>query len=417
VKTRIKHVLSIILFVFLCYITFSVIDLSKQNRARKLDMAEIDHIRYGLLNIDEWEEKIAVIITNKINEFELVPENREQLQKSLEDVLYRLVDDFEKLLEARTSGSFSGVKKWVAGFAVDINELRDNVPMFAESILEELNKPETKAELKVFLLGKLNEFVQTTFNKDSLLMLEELLAKYNCGGKVECHDYLRELIDTKQDEINWYVALSIILIIILYGLNILFTEKMTSPQVLILILSAFLLLLGGISTPMIELEARIDLLIFQLVGEEIEFKEQIFFFQSKSILNVVTILMSDGSIQMIFVAGLIFTFSVLFPGIKLLSSFVYFTNIRNLRNNKIIVFFVKKSGKWSMADVMVVALFMAYIGFNGVISSQLNNLSDAAKPVEILSTNGTKLVGGFYLFLTFCLTSLVLSEVLVRKVK
>ena len=40
-------------------------------------------------------------------------------------------------------------------------------------------------------------------------------------------------------------------------------------------------------------------------------------------------------------------------------------------------FFVLKSGKWSMADVMVVAIFMAYIGFNGIITSQFGQFSSA----------------------------------------
>jgi sRNA-binding regulator protein Hfq len=68
-----------------------------------------------------------------------------------------------------------------------------------------------------------------------------------------------------------------------------------------------------------------------------------------------------------------------------------------------------------MADVMVVAIFMAYIGFNGIIGSQLDTLTESAKPVDIFTTNGTHLLGGFYLFLAFCISSLALSEILIRK--
>jgi uncharacterized paraquat-inducible protein A len=32
---------------------------------------------------------------------------------------------------------------------------------------------------------------------------------------------------------------------------------------------------------------------------------------------------------------------------------------------------VFKTGKWSMADVIVVAIFMAYIGFSGIVGEQL----------------------------------------------
>lgn len=77
-------------------------------------------------------------------------------------------------------------------------------------------------------------------------------------------------------------------------------------------------------------------------------------------------------------------------------------------------FFVLKSGKWSMADVMVVAIFMAYIGFNGIITSQLGHLSAKGQELVILTTNATALQPGFYLFLTYTLLALFLSGFLER---
>jgi len=50
-----------------------------------------------------------------------------------------------------------------------------------------------------------------------------------------------------------------------------------------------------------------------------------------------------------------------------------------------------------MADVMVVAMFMTYIGFNGIITNQLGQLSSSAPELEILTTNGTSLQPGYYL--------------------
>lgn len=419
-KSNIRLFKIIISYTFLLitiYLTIQVIILAKRNQIRKIDLSEINHIRYGLLNADEWSEKVAVIMTEKINEFELTPENREQLQTSVENILYRLIDEVEVLMEERTSGSFSGIKKWVASFAIDVEQMRDSVPSFADDVLEELNKPETKDALKSYVLDKLNEFVETTFNKDKMVLLNELLRIYGCENKVECQEYLHELIDSKENNINYMVIAILIIVLLNFLLNLYPKGPLTGFQVPVLIFSSLCMLLAGIITPMIELEARIDLLLFQLIGEEIVFKEQIFFFQSKSITDVVHILITDGSVQMIFVGILIFTFSVLFPSIKLISSYIYYINPKNLRENKLIKFFVLKSGKWSMADVIVVAIFMAYIGFNGIVSSQLTNLSNKAEPVEILTTNGTHLVGGFYLFLFFCLSSLWLSEVLVRRTK
>ena len=67
-----------------------------------------------------------------------------------------------------------------------------------------------------------------------------------------------------------------------------------------------------------------------------------------------------------------------------------------------------------MADVLVVAIFMAYIGFNGIISSQFGQLSSITQELVILTTNGTALQPGYYLFLTYTLLALFLSGFLSR---
>jgi hypothetical protein len=70
-----------------------------------------------------------------------------------------------------------------------------------------------------------------------------------------------------------------------------------------------------------------------------------------------------------------------------------------------------------MADVLVVALFMAYIGFDGVISTQLNQLRQAAAGMDVLTTNNTTLQAGFFLFLGFCIAGLLLGQALERSSK
>ena len=66
-----------------------------------------------------------------------------------------------------------------------------------------------------------------------------------------------------------------------------------------------------------------------------------------------------------------------------------------------------------MADVFVVAMFMAYIGFNGLITSQLSEFAEASKGnVDILTTNGTSLQIGFFMFLAFCIASLATSTLI-----
>jgi uncharacterized paraquat-inducible protein A len=106
-----------------------------------------------------------------------------------------------------------------------------------------------------------------------------------------------------------------------------------------------------------------------------------------------------------------------FPLLKMVSSVGFYFNYRHARTNRAIKFFVLKSGKWSMADVMVVAIFMAYIGFNGIITSQFGKLKSATQEVVLLTTNGTSLQPGYYLFLSYTLLALFLAALLTRKIK
>jgi uncharacterized paraquat-inducible protein A len=139
------------------------------------------------------------------------------------------------------------------------------------------------------------------------------------------------------------------------------------------------------------------------------------YFQSKSILDVFWIMITHKDIQMKFVGVLLITFSIVFPLLKILSSLGYYYNYHRAKENPAIRFFVLKSGKWSMADVMVVAIFMAYIGFNGIVTSQFGQLSKASQELVIVTTNGTSLQPGYYLFVTYTLLALLLSGFLTRK--
>ena len=165
---------------------------------------------------------------------------------------------------------------------------------------------------------------------------------------------------------------------------------------------------------MIDMEARISALKFTLLGHSIGFENQVLYFQTKSILDVFWIMVTHPDLQMKVVGILMVLFSVVFPLLKMLSTVIYYYNFHGGRSNRAIQFFVLKSGKWSMTDVLIVAIFMAYIGFNGIIGSQFGNLQSAVKDLEILATNGTSLQPGFYIFLTYTLLGLFLSVFLTR---
>jgi hypothetical protein len=118
------------------------------------------------------------------------------------------------------------------------------------------------------------------------------------------------------------------------------------------------------------------------------------------------------------VSILIFVFSVLIPLLKTgLISTVYFS--KKPEAQKKIASFVATIGKWSMADVFVVAIFLAVLSTNHAESSETHELSFLGMSLDLeISTQTLSSVGmGFYFFTAYCLISLLGSQMLLSSLK
>jgi len=392
------------------------------------ELAELHSVKYGLFNAGLWVGQVSAILTKRIDTFEIDEANRPELKRQIEQVLDRLFVEIDQYLRRRNAqgdnwlerlnGSLrQGVQDWL----LDINELRGRVPAYADAVIDELNRPETRGEIKQALLAALRNAAGSTFSEIDRDALTAILERHHCSDVPACVDRLELSAGDLRTRTRYQGIVVLALIAALFALNILLPRgehrARMAPEIMVLLTAATLVLLaGGVMTPMIEVEARIDELRLMLLGEPVVFTDQVLYFQSKSILDVVRVLADTGAADMIVVAVLITLFSLVFPTLKVIAGFLYYGNIAGLRDNVLVYFFALRSGKWSMADVLVVAILMAYIGFSGLISSQLRAMARAGRDVDLLTTDGTALQLGFFLFLAFVLASLVLSSLLEARV-
>ena len=342
--------------------------------------------------------------------------NRKQLRKHIEAVLSLIIDEVDqKIKEANSSSSEGMIKQAFIDMFISVEDIKKGIPKYADAIIGEMTKSGTKKQLKVILLKKLHQYSNETFDTQNKLQISHILLQTGSKDIESARTYLNKAISGNSNLIFKEAILLIILSVILFLMSGFSKKPLAPSQYILLVLSLILLLTAGITTPMIDLEATISHLGFVLVGHSIQFDNQVLYFQSKSILNVFWILISNQDIPMKFVGVLLITFSIFFPLLKIISTFAYYYNYHQSRENPVIKFFVLKSGKWSMADVMVVAIFMAYIGFNGIITSEFDQLRTAGQQLDMITTNGTSLQPGYYLFLAYCLLGLFLSEFITRK--
>ena len=132
--------------------------------------------------------------------------------------------------------------------------------------------------------------------------------------------------------------------------------------------------------------------------------------KENSILETVDELIDDDNA---FVGGLILFFSVIVPLIKVLLYSLVFT-FKELKTRQQIYNVLKAISKWSMADVFVVAIFIAYLSTGSMPSEAYQHVKVFGMSIDIkfLIDIHSSLGEGFYFFLGYCLCSMIGTSLL-----
>ncbi|MDQ7084197.1 MAG: paraquat-inducible protein A [Sulfurovum sp.] len=410
---------SSIVLITLIYTSIQLIEANTQAKLYKADYAQLHSVQYGMFNSDIWTAKVIKIIDHKIETFDFNSKNRAEIKRYIEQILDTLILEADRVVREHNQGQrgffdsiIGSTKQMITDSLIDIKKLRTRVPEFTNAVMLEVEKPKNQARAKKVIREKFKEFTQEkfTFTTD-MAPFNALLQKYNSSDLQSCtlvlDTHIQKLATSMNTQMNTLLLLAFILVIL-----VVLQGTLNSFTLLILSATSITLLISGVMLPMLDIEAKIDTLSFSILDKAVIFENQILFFQSKSISDLVQLLLDSGESKMILVGVLLVMFSVIFPSLKIISSYLYFYSKGILGNNPITRFFVLRSTKWSMADVMVVSIFMAYLGLDGVVSSELKSLEGTPDPVNIITTNQTHLEVGFFLFLGFVAMSFVLSFML-----
>ncbi len=395
----------LVVFLLAASSSYYISTLERERRDMKEDLIELSKIKYGLFNVDEWKKILASIITKKVEELNLQGGDREAMRKKISALLYKVIDDFEGRYYKQKSRSLRGIlESTVTSMFGAFDTIRKDVPKFTDQILDFMNDPANRKAVRGYIIDKLNTYADNTFSQMDYTVRDEILGRYDFANRDAAIDKLSERIHVL-DSRTLPVKLAVLLLTIVVIVAIFIAKNLSKPELVMLVLISFVLLAEGLVLPMIEIDARISRMSFTLLGENILFADQVLYYKSKSILEVVQLMLTQSRWDVFVVGILVLIFSVLFPVSKLVASVIY-VYAEELRANKLMRFLVFKTGKWSMADVMVVAIFMSYIGFSGIITEQLKQIESLASGIDILTTNKSSLLTGFFYFTSFAIFSL-----------
>jgi hypothetical protein len=417
-------------------------------RVLRAQLAEIGHVRYDLLSADRWAAILTPILDAKVDAINFEPTKDANLRPMVQNALYRLLDDIKTQMSAPKpaaaasgapnssapnsaapnptspkpagSGGFGGFLGQGNTFVVNmvVGAIRPHVPEYTDVVLKELARPESKRALndalKKYIRTALNDAVRNTFGHVDTTGYSAILSEHACADGAACKQRLGELIrewdaTIFRRYIPVLVATALAFLLLLVGRTVL-----RPSAAVVLLLFCAVLLAGGLLTPMLEVEAKITQLRMTFLGAPITFNDQVLYFQSKSVLEVFRALINTDRPDMWIVGVLVLTFSVIFPSLKILASLIYLYVPGTLRRNRLVRFFALESSKWSMADVMALAIFMAFVAFNGLIGNTMGILLNAGADLTI-PTDSSKILPGYFLFIGFCLASLFLSRKLAHR--
>ena len=396
---------------------YKVHTLSDQAETIRRDYSTTNNIGYGILSVNKWRDLVVASVTNEIQDFTLTPPEKDSLEKEVTQLLNGMIDKGDSAINAPKKSIGGKLQKLAYNTFVRKKRLREMVPGFSNKLTNEMLAPSSKRRLKFLARNKLEDLSQDIYDSTKEAdqkSLDSIYRRYQLNSDSAFQKYTDTTLPTLQHMTYHYTYIILAAVLLVIGLWYLL-RKQRHLYVAFYIMSitiALVLLMVGLTTAMIDIDARINSLSFELLGQTVAFKNQVIFFQSKSILDVVRILLSTGKYDSIFVGILILAFSILFPVAKLLSTGITLLSQHKWAKNKVIHYFAFQSGKWSMADVTVVAIFMAYIGFNGILQSQMGYLNTHSDTFTSIATNQTSLQPGYIIFVTFVVFGLTLSQIL-----
>ncbi len=415
-------ILILVLSILLCgeaYFGYRLHSLSSQQEQIKEDYSTLNNITFGLFSVGQWRDKIAAVVDRQVSDYSMSRKQQKELQAKVEQQLHGLISKAVGQIN-KPQTTFTGrLKKYAFNKLVSADQIQAQVPVFAKTIITRINSPSSKKRLKNITASKINQLKKETFDSTetyTAAVTSQMYRKYHVSSADQFNKTLTARVAHMRTVTYNYAFAMLGCVLAAFGLWWLLRKQvhLHTTLFIMLVLFAFILLAVGSTASIIEVDARIKTLDFMLLGEKVAFENQVLFFQSQSIFNIVEVLVKQPKPDAVLVGVLILVFVIVFPVLKLIATGVHVLCTKKLAENKVIKYFAFESDKWNMADVMAVGILMTYMGLNGILESQLSNLNIHNSFLTTITINNTSLQPGYFIFAGYVLYEFVLFAILKR---
>ena len=391
--------------------------LSAEREKVKEDYSTSNSVTFGLFSIDQWRDRISDIISHQIGDYHITPQQRKDLQAMVEKEMHGLVSETVAEINQPQKSLGGKLKKLAFNALVDSAEVQAQVKPFAKTIVTKISSPKSEQRLKDVAGSKVNQLTKQIYDSTSVAnytVTKYVYKKYKVSDPITFNQRINERLAAIKNLLIWYVGVMIGCVLAALALWWLLRKQvhLQTPLFVFALLFAFVLLATGSLVPVIEVDARIKSLELDLLGEKVQFQNQVLFYQSKSLVGVVRSLIGQPKPDAVLVGMLILLFVLLLPLLRLIAQGIYVLSPKKIARHPVVRYLTFELGKWDMADVMIVGLLMTYIGLNGILKSQLSGLNIHSGSLNVITDNGTSLQPGYFIFTGYVFFALLLSFIL-----
>ena len=361
-----------------------------------------------------WGELFATIGDQEIERLLQQQGSRALLVEATESLLRNAILEYRTSVreEQATAGDLNDSlqalsQAFVLEMLVDFDALETAVPAIAEAFVEDLEQGELAANLEATLNQYFTSLSQD-LNSQSQRQKNAIQQQLHCAQTDQC----LALLTTAQ---NWHeqrsrllvlgivLALAALLLLCQFSPRMAANDSPASVATLSLLnISILALLVPGIFVPMMKLKAFIEPFTVSIGDASVYFDQQLLMYQNKSIADLVSLLLKTGQPSLFLLAAVLTLFCVLLPVGKCLAALSLLARRNKRSAQPLMRWLAVDSGKWSMADVFVIALIMAYIGMDQLISSHTDAMNTLFADAQFVQAASASELGmGFYFFLGF----------------
>jgi hypothetical protein len=393
--------------------------LSSEQEQIKEDYSMSNNITFGLFSVDQWRDKITAVVNGQVHDFSMTRAQKKALQAQIEQQLRGLINKTVTEINKPQKSLGGKLKKLAFNTMVNTDDIQAQVPSFAKTIIDKVNSPASTKRLKDIATTKIDQLGKQIYDSTSVANFEVTkyeYRKYRVADPIAFNNKIKaQLVAIRTVTYNYAFAM---LGCVVFALGLWWLmRKQVHLQTTLFVMSllfAFIMLAVGVTASIIEVDARIQSLNFMLLGQKVVFENQVLFFQSKSILSIVEVLIKQPKPDAVLVGILILIFVIILPLLRLIAKGIHILSPKKIAENNVVRYLTFESNKWDMADVMVVGILMTYIGLNGILKSQLSNLNIHNSVLTTTTVNNTSLQPGYIIFVGYVVFALLLSYILKR---